>query len=128
MPVKIIILFSLFFCLDSNQINIQNSSIVKAWIEIEGEIQNLSVNAKLQSSKVQAMTFSYVLKTNKKGRSGSSNTIQKGKCIAQNNKIISLSESRMNLTKKDNLVVRLLVYHDNKIVAQDSVVFHGDNY
>ncbi|MCT4601295.1 MAG: hypothetical protein N4A59_00140 [Marinifilum sp.] len=102
-------------------------SKMKAWIELEGEISNLSVCAKFENLGEQTVTIDYLLKTEKKGRSGNSSTSQRGKCISQINKILSLSEARMSLSTKDNLLVRLYVYHNKQLVAQDSVVLHGDN-
>jgi hypothetical protein len=112
-------------------VNVYGTSIIqnkmKAWIELEGEINNLSVSAKFKNTGDQTITIDYVLSTQKVGRSGKSSTSQKGKCISQSNKILSLSEARMNLSEKDNLFVKLFVYHNKKLVAQDSVVLHGDN-
>ncbi|NOU60012.1 hypothetical protein [Marinifilum caeruleilacunae] len=100
---------------------------MKAWIELEGEINNLSVCAKFTNYQDQTITIDYVLRTKKVGRSGDTSTSQKGKSIAPTNKILALSEARMNLSRKDNLFVKLFVYHNKKLVAQDSVVLHGDN-
>lgn len=102
-------------------------SKMKAWIELEGEINNLSVSAKFKNLGDQTITIDYILDTKKVGRSGQSSTSQKGKCISQSNKVLSLSEARMNLSEKDNLFVKLYVYHNKQLVAQDSVVLHGDN-
>jgi hypothetical protein len=100
---------------------------IKAWIEIKGEVENLSISANLLNNDDQISTIDYLLTTEKKGLSGCSSTSQRGKCIARKNKSISLSETRMNLSRKDWLTVRLKVYHNKMVVAQDSVVFHGDN-
>ncbi|WP_372752076.1 hypothetical protein [Labilibaculum sp.] len=101
---------------------------VKAWIEIEGEIHDLSLKAKLENSGEKALPLNYVLKVKKEGRSGDSNTIQKGSFIALSHKICCLSESRMNLKKDDELIASLFIYHDSLLVAKDSVVFHRYNY
>lgn len=122
---KIIILIIMCSC--SNTFKLKQELPVRAWIDIEGEIQNLCVTAKLQNIGDTSLSLRYVLEVAKKGHSGSSNSKQKGAFIATVNKTISLSESRMNLRKNDELVAKLLIYHDNVIVAQDSVVFHGDN-
>ncbi|MBL4559986.1 MAG: hypothetical protein COC06_02145 [Bacteroidales bacterium] len=123
---KLIIFSSLYFCF--NVLNIEKQLPVKVWIDIEGELPNLSLKAMLLNNGDKDLSLSYVLKITKKGRLGESNSLQKGAFIAAQNKITSLSESRMNLRKGDKLIARLLVYHDKIIVAQDSVVFHGDNY
>ena len=127
MPVKFLLLINLLFWIGIPLDNKQSDSAVKAWIEIEGEVQNISISAKLQNLSDQTIAVDYILKTKKEGRSGNSNMIQRGKCISQSQKTISLSESRMNLTRKDDLMISLMIYHNNKLIAQDSVVFHGDN-
>lgn len=100
---------------------------MKAWIEIEGEIKNLTLSAKFKNESSNTIAINYVLKTKKEGRSGNSTSTQKGKCISSKNKQLTLSEVRLNLSKKDNLFVSLFVYHNKQLVAQDSVVLHGDN-
>jgi len=100
---------------------------MKAWIEIEDEIKNLTVSAKFQNEGIKAIAINYVLKTKKEGRSGSSISTQQGKFISPINKQYRLSEVRVNLSKKDDLSVKLFVYHNKQLVAQDSVVLHGDN-
>lgn len=104
--------------------SVQNE--MKAWIEIEGEIKNLTVYAKFKNEGSKTIAINYVLKTTKKGRSGNSTSTQKGKCISPINKQLTLSEVRMNLSPKDNLFVSLFVYHNKRLIAQDSVVLHGD--
>ncbi|PXX98863.1 hypothetical protein DF185_15930 [Marinifilum breve] len=100
---------------------------MKAWIEIEGEIKNLTLSAKFKNEDGKTIAINYVLKTKKEGRSGNSTSTQKGKCISSKNKQLTLSKVRLNLSKKDNLFVSLIVYHNKQLVAQDSVVLHGDN-
>jgi hypothetical protein len=100
---------------------------MKAWIELEGEINNLLICAKVSNETDKSITIDYVLDTKKNGRLGKSLTSQKGKCIVQANKVLSLSEARLNLSKKDELYINLSVYHNKKLVAQDSVVLHGYN-
>jgi hypothetical protein len=109
-------------------ISIQDSKEkIKAWIEIKDEVANLSITANLLNTDEQISNVDYFLTTEKKGLSGSTSTSQSGKCISIKNKNITLSESRLNLSRNDVLTVRLKVYHNKMVVAQDSVVFHGDN-
>jgi len=107
--------------------NTQISPLVKAWIEIERKVQFLFVSAKLQNCSNKVLNLSYILETKKKGGGNNSQTIQKGKCVSPNLKIMSLSESGMNLKPKENLTVSLLVFHDDRVIARDCVVFQGDN-
>ncbi len=123
---KIIMVIIMCFCCTT--LEIKDKFLVRAWIDIEGEAQNMLVKANVQNYGNKALSLSYILKVTKKGRAGCSNTMQKGAFIATEMSITSLSESSMNLSKSDELMAKLLIYHDNMIVAQDSVVFHGDNY
>jgi hypothetical protein len=120
-----VVLWFLFF---AHELKVMGQISVKAWIEFEGEIHNLSLKARLQNNGEQALALNYVLKLKKDGRTGDSSTLQKGSFIALAHKITSLSESRMNLKKDDELTASLLVYHNKLIIAQDSVVFHRYNY
>lgn len=121
------IIIAITVCFSINSLKLTQEFPVRAWIDIEGKVQNLYVRAKLQNNGDKSLSLNYVLEVTKKSHSGSSNSLQKGTFIAPVDKIISLSESRMNLRKGDELTAKLLIYHHNVIVAQDSVVFHGDN-
>lgn len=105
----------------------QISSRIKVWIEIERKVQFFVISAKLQNYTSLVLTLDYILETRKECGSNSSHTVQKGKCVAQNHTIISLSKSGMNLNQKENLIVSLLVFYDERIIARDFVVFQGDN-
>lgn len=118
----------IFMCLYFNVLGVDKESCVRVWIDIEGEVQNLSLKANLMNNGNQVLSLNYVLNVTKKGRSGETNSLQKGAFVVANNKIIFLSEARMHLRKGDELIAKLLIYHDEVIVAQDSVVYHGDNY
>lgn len=121
------IIMVIITCFYSNTSELKQEFPVRAWIDIEGEVQNLSVKAMFQNNGDKALSLSYVLHVTKKSQSGSSNSLQKGTFMAPLNKIISLSDSKMNLRKGDELIAKLLIYHDNLVIAKDSVVFHGDN-
>ncbi|WP_421919846.1 hypothetical protein [Marinifilum sp.] len=127
MILRSIVLFGLLFLKINlhGTVSVQNKMI--GWIEMEGKANNLWVSAKFENLDNQTITVDYLLSTKKIGPSGNSSTSQKGKCISKPNKVISLSEARMNLNKKDHLVIKLIVYHNKKLVAQDSVVLHGEN-
>ncbi|MGQ1909417.1 hypothetical protein ACT3CE_06475 [Marinifilum sp. RC60d5] len=121
------IIVCLIFCLVGS-INAGNQiKEFKTWITIEGKINNLNISAEFQNNSNNTMVVDYILKINKQSRVASSSTLQKGKCISKGGNTISFSESRMNLSAMDNLYVSLFVYHNKRLIAQDSVVFHGDN-
>jgi len=107
--------------------NTQISPQVKAWIEIERKVQFLFVSAKLQNHTSRVLALDYILETGKEGGCNHSKMVQKGKCISQKNIIMSLSESGMNLNPKENFIISLLVFYNDRIIARDLVVFQGDN-
>ena len=124
---KISLIFTFVFCISTIVLGQSNNGIkLKAWIEIEGKLHNLLVAARLQNQGKPISSIDYVLKTKKEGRIGNSSTVQKGKCIIQNKNILSLSEARVNLTQSDRLIVNLLIYKNDTLIAQDSVVFQGE--
>ncbi|RUT80032.1 hypothetical protein [Ancylomarina longa] len=128
MIIKHLIILYSFLLIGVSQTNLLDGKQIKAWIEMEGEVSNLTLTAKLQNLGSKLINLDYILKTEKNGRSGHSSTIQKGKVISEKLTILSLSESRVNLLRNDNLIVSLKVYHNNLLIAQDSVVLHGDNH
>jgi len=122
------IIIAITVCVSINTLRLNQKVPVRAWINIEGKVENLYVRAKFENNGDKFLSLGYVLEVTKKGYSGNSNSLQRGKFIAPVNKIITLSESRMNLRKGEELMAKLVIYHQDIIVAQDSVVFHGDNY
>ncbi|MRT92840.1 hypothetical protein [Ancylomarina sp. 16SWW S1-10-2] len=98
---------------------------VKAWIEIEGELDTMSIRALIENDSDQNMFLSYELETYNYSRIKDKKTLQKGKFRSLKESITDLKESRLNLRSTQKLCVRIRVLNDNKIVASDSVVFQG---
>jgi len=98
---------------------------VKAWIELEGELDSMSIRAKIANSSSDNLALNYVIETYTRDRVKKKETLQRGKCISPKQSVVSLSESRMNLRRTDELCVQIKILRDNKLVAVDSVVFRG---
>ena len=116
-----------FYFLEMHSSTTHISPQVKAWIEIEKKVQFLFVSAKLQNFCSKVLTLDYILEARKEGGCNHCQTVQKGKCISQNQNIILLSKSGINLHQKENLIVSLKIFYDGRIIARDLVVFQVDN-
>ncbi|MBN2595281.1 MAG: hypothetical protein JXR82_00680 [Marinifilaceae bacterium] len=126
MHAKLVVLVVMCFIL--NAVGGMGQLPVEASIVIESEVQNHLLKANVKNIGSNALTLRYIFVVTKNGVAGTSKTTQKGTFTVLEKNISSLSESRINLRKGDKLMAKLLIYQDNMIVAQDSVVFHGDNY
>ena len=98
---------------------------VKARIEIEGELNSLSVRAVIENLSEENMFLNYELEMHNRSRIKNQKTLQKGKLMALRGAIIEISEARLNVRSIKQLCVQITVLKDNKIVAVDSVVFQG---
>ena len=98
---------------------------VKAWIEIEGELDTISIKAVIENISDQNMFLTYELETYNQSRIKNRKTLQKGKFRSLKDSVTELKEARLNLRSTQKLCVRITVLKDNKIVASDSVVFKG---
>jgi len=98
---------------------------IKAWIEIEGELNALSIKAKIENASQENMFLNYELEMHSRTRVKDKKTLQKGKFLALKQSITALTESRMNVKSTQELCVLFKIFHENQIVAIDSVVFHA---
>ncbi|PKQ64310.1 hypothetical protein BZG02_05700 [Labilibaculum filiforme] len=122
------IIFFVAICFIFNAERVMGQLPVKAWVEVGDKMHCQSLKANIENQGEETFSLRYVFELSKKGASGNSNSIQKGSFILLGGTITTLSESGMNLMKSDRLTAKLFIYHDKVIVAQDSVVLHGDNY
>jgi len=98
---------------------------VKARIEIEGELDTMAVRAVIENLSDENMLLNYELEMHNRSRIKNKKTLQRGKLMALKESVIELSEARLNLRSTQQLCVQIKVLKDNKIIASDSVVFHG---
>jgi len=123
MIFKLLIFFHFFSVLGVE--STPNEHKIKAWIELEGELDSLSIRAKIVNKGTDNLTLNYVIETHHRDRVKKQRTLQRGKCISQKQSVVALSESRMNLRRTEELCVQIKILKDDKIVAIDSVVFRG---
>jgi len=123
MVFKLLIFFHFFTVL--GMVSNPSEDKVKAWIELEGELDSLSIRAKIANTSSDNLALHYVIETHTRNRVKKKNTLQRGKCISPKQSVLSLSESRMNLRGTDELCVQIKILKDNKLVAVDSVVFRS---
>lgn len=97
---------------------------VKAWIEIEGELNALSVRAKIKNNSTENLFLNYEIEMHSRSRIKNQKTLQKGKLFAMKESVINLGESRLNVKRTEELCVLIKVLHDSEVVAVDSVIFH----
>ncbi len=98
---------------------------VKAWIEIEGELNSLSVRAVIENLSEENMFLNYELEMHNRSRIKNKKTLQRGKFMALRGAIIELSEARLNARSTKQLCVQITVLKDNEVIAVDSVIFQG---
>lgn len=123
MIFKLLILFQFInvFGLESKPVNNQ----IKAWIEIEGELNALSIKAKIENTSQENIFLNYELEMHNRTRVKDKKTLQKGKFLALKKSITALTESRMNVKGTQELCVQIKIFHEDQVVAIDSVVFHA---
>jgi hypothetical protein len=97
---------------------------IKAWIEIEGQLDALRIRAKIENTSQENIFLNYEIEMYNRSRIKNQRTLQKGKFLALKKSIIALSESRMNIRITEELCVQIKVFENNKVIAIDSVVFH----
>ncbi|RZT95905.1 hypothetical protein EV201_0533 [Ancylomarina subtilis] len=98
---------------------------IKAWVEIEGELDALSVKAKIENTGEKNVFLNYELETFSRSRIKKQKTLEKGKILALKRSVYALSESRLNVRTTEELCVKIKVLLDDQIVALDSVIFQG---
>jgi hypothetical protein len=123
MIFRLLILFQFISVLGGESAPKQDK--INAWIEIEGELNLLSIRARIENASQENVFLNYELEMHSHSRIKNKKTLQKGKILVLKGAIIALSESRMNARSTEELCVRIKVLKDNKVVALDSVVFHA---
>lgn len=98
---------------------------VKAWIEIEGELNTLSVRAIIENLSEENMFLNYKLEMHNRSRIKNQKTLQRGKIMALRGSVFELSEVRLNARSTERLCVQITVLKDNRVIAVDSVIFQG---
>ena len=92
---------------------------VQAWIEVIESNGQIQVIPYCRSE--NAITVSYVLLSEKAGRSGTSTSRQSGKVVLESGKNISLARQRLGIIKEDQYRLTLKVFSKGELIASDLV-------
>ena len=123
MMYKLFILFHFFGVLGLNSAPKEHQ--IRAWVEIEGELDALSVKAKIENTGEKNIFLNYELEMFSRSRIKKKKTLEKGKILALKRSVYALSESRLNVRTTEELCIKIKVLLDDQIVALDSVIFQG---
>jgi hypothetical protein len=96
---------------------------VKAWIEVTPINGYIQVIPYCRSE--NAITVSYVLLSEKAGRSGTSRSRQSGKVVLESGKDTSLARQRLGVMKEDQYRLTLKVFSKGELIASDLVNVTG---
>jgi len=96
----------------------------KTWISSEITKDNLNVKANFKNNTNVDVYVSYSLVSSKNGKSGSSNTTQKGTLEVKSRKSTVLSNVNINVSKSDSYKFILTTIKDTKVVGRDSLLYN----
>ena len=95
----------------------------KAWIEIEADNSHLEIKAYCRNNSSEDSVLRYKLKAKKKGRAGRTATSQSGPVYLPSQSEKCLSKLGLVVSPKDEYEIKLEVYKEGKIVAEDSLSY-----
>jgi len=111
----------LFACSFIYSFNPAYSREYKAWITIKPVDSTLKIEAFCQSPEDSQVKYKLVAK--KIGRAGKTKTSQSGLVSLQAKEEKLLSRLNLSVSPEDKYEIRLEVYRDGMLVAEDSVVY-----
>ena len=95
----------------------------KAWIEVEYKDSYLKIRAFCFNNTSDDEVLRYKLEARRSGKSGTAETFQSGSVHLPSQEKKCLSQSGLSICPKDNYWIKLEVYKDGKLVAEDSVFY-----
>ena len=95
----------------------------KAWIAIEYKDSYLKIRAFCFNNTSKDEVLRYKLEAKKSGKSGTANISQAGSVHIPSQERKCLSQSGLSVSPKDHYQIKLEVYKDGKLVAEDSVFY-----
>ncbi len=93
----------------------------KAWISIRPDNSTIGIDAFCQSTEDGYVR--YRLEARKAGRAGEAKTSQSGLVYLRSKGEIQLSRLTMGISAMDRYEIRLEVYKEGKVVAEDSISY-----
>jgi len=96
----------------------------KTWISSEITKDNLNVKANFENNTNVDVFVSYLLVSSKNGKSGSSNTTQRGTLEINSGQSTVLSSVNINVSKSDSYKFILTTIKDKRIIGRDSLLYN----
>jgi len=95
----------------------------QAWIEVEYKDSYLKIRPFCFNNTSDDEVLRYKLEARRSGKSGTAKTFQSGSVHLPSQEKKCLSQSGLSISPKDNYWIKLEVYKDGKLVAEDSVFY-----
>ena len=95
----------------------------KAWIEVEYKDSYLKIRPFCFNNTSDDEALRYKLEARRSGKSGTAKTFQSGSVHLPSQEKKCLSQSGLSICPKDHYWIKLEVYKDGKLVAEDSVFY-----
>jgi len=95
----------------------------KAWLEIEADNSHLKIKACCRNNTSEDSVLRYNLRAQKRGEAGRTASSQSGSVELRRRSEKCLSKLGLGVSLKDEYEIKLEVYKDGKIVAEDSVSY-----
>ena len=105
------------------EIETGDESTYRAWIALEYHRSHLKVRAFCFNNTPEDEVLQYKLKAKKRGPRGTVSTSQSGSVYIPSRKKKCLSQLILGVSPKDCYEIKLQVYKDGKLVAEDSVCY-----
>ncbi|MGA7838453.1 MAG: curli-like amyloid fiber formation chaperone CsgH [Ignavibacteriaceae bacterium] len=96
----------------------------KTWISSDITKDYLNVKANFENNTDVDVYVSYLLVSTKNGKSGSSNTTQKGTLEIKSREATVLSNVNISVTKSDSYKFILTTIRDKRIIGRDSLLYN----
>jgi hypothetical protein len=101
----------------------QGDQDYKAWITVESQDSHLAIKAYCRNNTSENSILRYKLKAQKSGETGRTVSSQSGSVYLPSQSEKCLSQLGLGVSLKDEYEIKLEVYKDGKLVAEDSASY-----
>jgi len=105
------------------QIETKDERAYIVWIEVEYKDSYLKIRPFCFNNTSDDEVLRYKLAARRSGKSGTAETFQSGSVHLPSQEKKCLSQSGLSVSPKDNYWIKLQVYKDGKLVAEDSIFY-----
>ena len=95
----------------------------RAWLEVEADNFHLEIKAYCRNSSSKNSVLRYNLRAQKKGRAGRTFSSQSSSVYLRSQEEKCVSQLSLGVSPKDEYEIKLEVYEDGKLVAEDFVFY-----